>query len=72
VGTVGGSAVVECTGAVARLVTWAPADGYETQLVQPGPNPSVQVMFRAGNRHVSIRARCVNDVPDVTVTDGAG
>jgi tRNA A-37 threonylcarbamoyl transferase component Bud32 len=70
--TVGGSAVVECTGAGARLVTWAPADGYQTQLVQPGPNPSVQVMFRAGNRHVGIRASCVDGVPDVTVSEAAG
>jgi hypothetical protein len=32
---------------IARLISWTPADGYETQTVQPGPNPSVQVKFRA-------------------------
>jgi hypothetical protein len=43
------------------------SDGYETQAVQPGPNPSVQVKFRARNNLVGIQARCVNGVPDITV-----
>jgi eukaryotic-like serine/threonine-protein kinase len=69
VDTAGGSAVVECTGTIAGLITWAPAAGYQTQNAQPGPGPSVQVMFRAGKNHVTIRAKCVNGVPDVTVTE---
>jgi len=67
VDTTGGSAEVECAGTLARLVRWTPAAGYETQAVQPGPNPNVQVKFRAGNNLVSIMAKCVNGVPDVTV-----
>jgi serine/threonine-protein kinase len=62
-----GSAVVECVGKIARLVSWIPADGYKTQAVQPGPNPSVHVKFRAGNNQGSIRAKCVSGVPDVMV-----
>jgi len=67
VDTTGGGAVVECNGTLARLVGWSPADGYETQAIQPGPGPWVQVKFRAGNNIVSIQAGCVNGVPDVTV-----
>ena len=67
VGTTGGSAVVECTGTLARLVSWTPAAGYETKSVQPGPKPAVQVTFRAGNTRVGIQARCVNGAPDVSV-----
>jgi hypothetical protein len=67
VDTAGGSAEVECAGTIARLVNWTPAEGYETQAVQPGPNPSVQVKFRAGNNLVSIQAKCVNGAPDITV-----
>lgn len=63
----GGSAEVECAGTLARLISWTPAAGYETQAVQPGPNPNVQVKFRAGNNLVSIQAKCVNGVPDITV-----
>ena len=67
VDTAGGSAVVECTGTLAHLIDWTPAEGYQTQAVQPGPNPSVQVTFRAGKNHVSIHAECANGVPDITV-----
>jgi hypothetical protein len=63
----GGSAVVECTGAVARLITWTPADGYEVQAVQPGPAGSVMVRFRAANNTSNIQARCVGGVPDITI-----
>jgi eukaryotic-like serine/threonine-protein kinase len=66
VDTSGGSAVVECTGTLARLVSWTPADGYETQAVQAGPAPSVQVRFRAGANQVGVQARCANGVPDIT------
>lgn len=71
VNSTGGSATVECVGTRAHLTAWTPASGYQTQNVQPGPNPSVHVMFRAGNTHITIRARCVDGVPDVTVTDEA-
>jgi serine/threonine-protein kinase len=67
VDTTGGSAVVECAGKNAHLISWTPAAGYETQAVQPGPGPSVQVKFRSGNTHVSIQAKCVNGIPDVSV-----
>jgi serine/threonine-protein kinase len=67
VDSAGGSAVVECSGTLARLISWTPAAGYETQAVQPGPNPSVQVKFRADSNLVSIQAQCVNGVPDITV-----
>jgi hypothetical protein len=68
VDTAGGSTVVECTGTMARLLSWTPADGYEVLAVQPGPAPSVHVRFRAGNnQQISIQAKCVDGVPDVTV-----
>jgi serine/threonine-protein kinase len=67
VDTTGGSAEVECAGTLARLISWTPAAGYETQAVQPGSNPTVQVKFRSGNNLVSIMAKCVNGVPDITV-----
>ena len=67
VNTTGGSAEVECVGTMAHLVSWTPAAGYETQNVQEGPKQSVHVMFRSGNHHVKIQARCANGAPDVTV-----
>jgi eukaryotic-like serine/threonine-protein kinase len=67
VNTAGGSTVVDCTGTTARLLTWTPAVGYETQAVQPGPGPSVLVRFRSGNTMISIQAKCVNGVPDITI-----
>jgi serine/threonine-protein kinase len=63
----GGSAVVECTGRLARLITWTPADGFEVQAVQPGPVGSVLVRFRAGTTLSSIQAMCVDGVPDITI-----
>lgn len=67
VNTTGGSAEVECVGTMAQMVSWTPAAGYQTQNVQEGPKQSVHVMFRSGNHHVKIQARCTNGVPDVTV-----
>jgi hypothetical protein len=67
VNTTGGSAEVECVGTMAHLISWTPAAGYETQTVQEGPKQSVHVIFRSGNKHVNIQAKCTNGVPDVTV-----
>jgi hypothetical protein len=67
VDTAGGSAVVECSGTVARLIASTPADGYQTQTVQAGPAPTVHVKFRAGNTVVSVQASCRDGVPDVTI-----
>lgn len=65
--TAGGSAVVECSGTIARLTAATPADGYQTQAVQAGPGPTVHVKFRAGNTVVSVQAGCRDGVPDVTI-----
>lgn len=67
VDTTGGSAVIECAGVSARLISWTPAAGFEAQAVQAGPAPNVQVRFRAGNDQVSIHGKCVDGVPDVRV-----
>ena len=54
----GGSAIVECTGAWAYLVSWSPAQGWEVEDQVRGPARSVLVIFDGDN----------DAVDDLTVT----
>jgi serine/threonine-protein kinase len=66
----GGTALAQCTGAVAELLSWAPKEGWEVATAEAGPSSrGVRVTFHpttsgaAQNRSI-IRVRCVNGLPD--------
>jgi hypothetical protein len=61
--TPGGSAVAECDGAVARLVSWAPAQGFQEHDAKPGPDREVEVKFRGAAGRAEIKVRCAGGQP---------
>ncbi|MCW6009656.1 protein kinase [Micromonospora sp. CPCC 205371] len=59
----GGTALAECVGSTAEVLSSEPADGYTVRRVVPGPAPTVSVTF-AGPKTVHMRIRCnANGVP---------
>ncbi|WP_214109910.1 hypothetical protein [Acrocarpospora catenulata] len=61
--TSGGTAVAACTGGQARLLSWTPAQGYQVDDVDPGPDDHVKVKFEADDSEVEIEIRCSGGIP---------
>lgn len=60
---VGGSVVAECAGSTVRLVSWAPAQGYQVHDAEPGPDDEAEVEFRGPSGKSEIKVRCVAGRP---------
>ncbi|PWR15252.1 septum formation initiator [Micromonospora sicca] len=61
--TPGGTAVVECGPAGARLVSWSPAQGYGVKDVDRGPDEHVEVKFVGTEGEHELKVRCVGGKP---------
>jgi hypothetical protein len=59
----GGSAVAECDGTAARLVSYWPAQGYGTHEVREGPAAEAEVDFRGSAGRSKIKVRCAAGQP---------
>ena len=59
----GGTVTARCSGGLAKLVSWAPAQGYAVGEVDAGPDDSPKVRFERGERRVEVRVRCGPDGP---------
>lgn len=61
----GGSAIARCTGGTAYLVSWSPAQGYEVDEYERGPDDRARVKFESesDDRKVRITVTCRNGVP---------
>jgi hypothetical protein len=59
----GGSAVAECDGTAARLVSWWPAQGFGTHEVHRGPAAEAEVDFRGPAGRSKIKVRCAAGQP---------
>ncbi len=59
--TRGGSVVAECLGRDARVVTWTPAQGFQSRVNQKGHD--VEVEFEADDAEITIEVRCADGVP---------
>jgi hypothetical protein len=66
----GGTVVAECQPAGAYLVSWTPAQGYETDKVVRGPAATAQVTFEGSANSVSMMVSCSSGVPAATTTFG--
>ncbi|MEJ3750813.1 serine/threonine-protein kinase [Actinomycetes bacterium KLBMP 9797] len=60
--TVGGSMVVRCSGALAEVVQWTPASGYQVKGLVPGPAKRVKINFKGATTE-KVRVRCPNGIP---------
>ncbi|WP_285589724.1 hypothetical protein [Herbidospora sp. NBRC 101105] len=69
VSTEGGTVVVSCTAGRAQLTSWTPAQGWQTDDVEPGPGGHAKVKFERGEAEVEVETHCEGDVPRTVVTD---
>jgi hypothetical protein len=69
--TAGGSLVATCTDGLARLDSWIPRSGYETDHEVQGPAAVVSLRFKARSGGGSVRAQvtCRDGEPTLTVVD---
>jgi hypothetical protein len=53
-----GTVTATCSGGLATLLSWAPAQGYAVGEVGAGPDDSPKVRFERGERRIEVRVRC--------------
>ncbi|MET7436279.1 hypothetical protein ACWERY_38240 [Streptomyces sp. NPDC004082] len=62
--TPGGTAIAACDGTTVRLLSWAPAQGYDVKSADPGPDDEhAEVKFEGPGGKVELRARCADGAP---------
>jgi hypothetical protein len=62
--TPGGTAIAICDGTTVRLLSWAPAQGYDVKSADPGPDDEhAEVKFEGPAGKVELRARCADGTP---------
>ena len=66
----GGTVVAECQSAGVYLVSWTPAQGYETDHVNRGPAATAQVTFDSTANSVTMAVTCPAGVPTASTTVG--
>lgn len=64
--TPGGTVVAACDGALARLVSWAPAQGYTASDVDRGPDDDAEVSFVGAAGEYEVTVVCAAGRPQVT------
>lgn len=64
--TPGGTVVAECVDGLARLVSWAPAQGYRATDVDQGPDDDAEVSFEGPAGEYEVTVVCVAGRPEVT------
>jgi hypothetical protein len=67
-GTKGGSVVARCIDGKAELISWSPAQGYQTDDVRRGPGSSAGIQFETDDLEINVKITCVNGVPTSHVT----
>lgn len=61
--TNGGSITVRCAGGQATLLTWSPAQGYQTDDIQRGPAPTARITFETGDTELHASITCPGGTP---------
>ncbi len=62
--------VARCDGRRVTLRSWSPAQGYEIDDVDPGPDDEAKVKFERDDDEVEIEIRCTDAGPVHTVKSG--
>ncbi|MFG1826313.1 hypothetical protein ACGFIJ_27850 [Microbispora bryophytorum] len=63
VSTGAGSLIARCEGGLVRLQSWTPAQGFEVDDVDPGPDDRARVKFESDESGLEIEVRCAGGVP---------
>lgn len=66
-GSKGGTVVARCSAGKVTLVSWSPAQGYETDDVNRGPATTASLQFETGQVEITIRVDCRGGVPTAHV-----
>lgn len=64
----GGTVVAACSDGLVELLSWSPLQGFHVDSADRGPDDSVDVDFESDETDVEVEVRCVDGVPDATVT----
>jgi hypothetical protein len=63
--TQGGVVMARCSGSIATLTSWAPADGYVVgKALAPGPSKNAAIRFVSATEKVVVRVGCKKGVVD--------
>jgi hypothetical protein len=61
--TEGGTVIARCDGALVRVVSASPAQGYQVDPDDDDLDDHPSVKFQSGDREIEVRLRCAGDVP---------
>ncbi|WP_405393954.1 hypothetical protein [Microbispora hainanensis] len=68
VSTDAGSVIARCDGELVRLQSWTPAQGFEVDDVDPGPDDRARVRFESDEARLEVEVRCSGGVPVPRIT----
>lgn len=56
--TPGGSIIANCASGQASLLSWSPAQGYQTDDIQRGPAATATITFESGDTEIRVNVTC--------------
>ncbi|GAB1515906.1 hypothetical protein [Actinophytocola sp. KF-1] len=65
--TEGGTVIARCEGALVRVVSASPAQGYQVDPDDDEVEDHPSVKFQSAEQEIEVRLRCVNGVPDAEI-----
>ncbi|MGE5290661.1 MAG: hypothetical protein ACM3ML_26415 [Micromonosporaceae bacterium] len=69
--TRGGTVIARCLTGQATLLSWSPAQGYDTENVRAGPAPAATLTFEAEHTEIRVRIDCPAGIPTAHTTTHA-
>lgn len=69
--TRGGTLIARCQDGQVTLVSWSPAQGYDTEDIRPGPAPAAEITFQTHGAEIQVRVDCAAGVPTAHITTRA-
>jgi hypothetical protein len=69
--TPGGTVIARCLTGQATLLSWSPAQGYDSENIHPGPAPAATISFDAGDTETRVRVDCPAGIPTAHLTTRA-
>jgi hypothetical protein len=68
--TPGGTIIAHCHTGQATLISWSPAQGYNSEKIHPGPAPAATITFEAEHTETRVRVTCPAGIPTAHTTTG--
>jgi hypothetical protein len=66
--TPGGTVIARCRGGQATLLSWSPAQGYDSEHIRPGPAPTTTLTFDGPDTETQVRVTCPAGTPTAHTT----